>query len=393
MMSRTIGAAVLGLVLAVACGCGSKPEPTQSAPAEPAPTKEPDAAPKSDAPKSEPPKADVPAVAWELDPDKHTVPATPVRGRIAGADVTPAAVAAGDELTFRVAKPGEPAERAVTIKFGPGAQPGQARGLKVKPSDTPGPNVPQVWLDVKGKATLLHPSGYGLTLEMGARKDGKVNGKIYLAVPDPDQSVLAGTFAAEYFRLSTEKPGPDDAPYVAGDITVAGAAPDAKVRVAYAAFAATGAVSFAETQLPLAAQPVAYEHTKLEPGRYLISVAVGDGPLAWKWVDLPAGGGATENFALDPGKTGALEVSAAPGAAGKVFLAPADDPARPPLEAKLFEVLSAQTVRGDIALVAGKAVVKNLGPGRYEVRFGDERRVVEVAAGKTAEVNLAPAKK
>ena len=69
-------------------------------------------------------------------------------------------------------------------------------------------------------------------------------------------------------------------------------------------------------------------------------------------------------------------------AAMTVFVAPADDPARPPLDAKLFEVIAFKVVRGDVEVVGGKAVVKNLGPGRYEVRLGDERRVVEVAAGK-----------
>jgi hypothetical protein len=251
---------------------------------------------------------------------------------------------AGDELTFRVGKPETP-DRTVSVKFAPGGQPGAARNLKVKPTDPPGPAVPQVWVEVKGQPIELHASGYALTLELAARKNGKVAGKVFLSLPDREQTVLAGTFDATYFRLSTEKPGPDDAPYVAGDVTVTGAAAGDKVRVAYAAFPATGAPSFVETQLPAGPTPAAYEYTRVEPGRYLVSVAVGPGPLAWKWVDLPADGGVTADFALDLGKTGGLEVSAPADAKGRVLIAPADEPNRPPLDAKLFEVLSAQTVR------------------------------------------------
>ena len=43
--------------------------------------------------------------------------------------------------------------------------------------------------------------------------------------------------------------------------------------------------------------------------------------------------------------------------------------------------------------VGGKAVFKNLAPGKYEVRIDSERKLVDVAAGKTAELDFAPPKK
>jgi hypothetical protein len=280
--------------------------------------------------------------------------------------------------------------------------------------------VPEVWREVAGKDLHLYPSGYALTLELGARKDGKVPGKIYLCLADAERTVLGGTFEAAYSRAHTEPPGPDDGPYIAGAITVTGAKPDGEVRVSYVAF--TGAqVSFKELQLPFdpvpelqarwtrdeadkprvstfvagdgKARPFRYEHVKLTPGRYLIAAAVVGGPAVWKWVDLPPGGTLTENLALDATKTGGVEVAVPAGVTGKVYIAPADDPTRPALDRELFEPVAFQVVRQDTDLVSGKALVKNLAPGRYEVRAGDLRGFVEVTAGKTAELALVPAKK
>ena len=379
-MSRMI----FGFALIAALGCGPKPAPTAAPDPEPRKEPEPPAPPKGETPKAEPAK-----VVWELDPAKHAIPDAPVRGRIAGAEATPDVAVAGDELAFRVTKPGAAmAERSVSIRFAPGASP-LGRSWKVKPDDAPGPAVPAVWLEVQGQPIQLHPSGYALTLDLGPRKNGKVAGKVHLSLPDEAHTVLAGTFAADYFRLPTEPPGPDDAPSVAGTVTVAGAAADAQVRVAYAAFLPSGAAQFAESLTATGR----YEHLKLDPGHYLVSAAVVGGPAVWRWIDVPAGANLTENFALDATKTGGLEVSAPPDAKGKVLVAPAADPARPPIDANLFATLAAQVVRADIEMVAGKALVKNLGPGKYEVRLGDERRTVEVVAGKTAEVNLTPMKK
>ena len=54
-----------------------------------------------------------------------------------------------------------------------------------------------------------------------------------------------------------------------------------------------------------------FEHVKLAPGRYLVTIAVAGGPTVWKWVDIAAGTAITENFALDVSATGSVEVSGA----------------------------------------------------------------------------------
>lgn len=425
--SRTIFAILLAAGLALALGCGSKPEPTPApapegnpAPPGPAPTPSPE-------PKGGTPKAETPPVVWELDQAKQAIPIAPVRGRVKGADFVPTAVQLErGELAFQVMKAGTPApERVVKLNLAPMRVPGQplpqltGREWKVKLDAEPGAAVPELWIEVPGKNPFFLQSGYAMTLELGPRKDGKVAGKIALSLPDEEKTVLAGTFEAAAPRAPAEKPGPDEVPYVTGAVSVTGAKPDAQVRVAYAGFGPMGVADFRELQLPFdanppdlapwtrdeetkrialvagdgKAHPFRYEYVKLAPGRYLLSAAVVGGPAVWKWVDVPADGKLTENFALDATKAGSVEVTVPAGVTGKVFLAPADDPAKPPLQDDLFRALFYQTVRREVEIAGGKALVKDLGPGKYEVRAGELRGFADVAAGKTAELKLTPPKK
>jgi hypothetical protein len=422
-----IPAALLCTGLIVALGCGSKPTPTQpSAPENPSPTAASPQSPTPD-PNAGTPKVESPKVVHELDQAKQVIPASPVRGSIGGAEVTPEVVIEGDELTFRTLKAGTPViDRCVKVKLAPMHLPGQplpavlGREWKVKLDGDAGPNTPELWLEVGGKPPHLYPSGYAMTLEVGPRKDGKVPGKIYLSLPDDNKTVLAGTFAADYVRPHTEKPGPDDGPYITGEVTVTGAKLEDQVRVAYAEFPAGGVVFVKELQIPFdpmpleaarwtreetdkprtstlvsgdgKARPFRYEHVKLPPGRYLLSAAVVGGPAVWKWVDLPAGVTLTENFTLDATKIGGVEVSVPATVKDKVLIAPASEPGKPVLDGDLFRVIAFQVVRQDVEIAGGKAVVKNLGPGKYEVRVGELRGNVEVVAGKTAELVLTPPK-
>jgi hypothetical protein len=399
--SRTIHSLALSFALAVLVGCGSKPAPTQPPAPEPdkntpePPKPKDDDTKKDDNKTKEQPKTEPPKVVWELDVEKHAVPAAPVRGRVAGVEVTPEVIVTREELSFRVVKAGSPmAERTVSLRLG-AVPPGQpipqilGRSWKVKSDSAPGPTVPEIWLEVQGQPIVLSPNGYALTLELGMRKDGKVAGKIYLSMSDKEQTVLAGTFNAEYFRSEMEPPSADDAPFVMGDVALVGAAADTKVRVGYAAFQMNGGVQFTES----VTTTKRYEHTRIEPGRYLIVAALPDGPATWKWVNVPANGMLTENLTLDVAKAGGLEITAPLDAKGAILIAPADEPGRPLMEETVFKGFSLLVVRNSPELVAGKALVKNLGVGKYEVRLGEERRMVEIVAGKTAEVNFTPPKK
>lgn len=426
-MSRMIFALVLAAGLVFAVGCGSKPEPTQpiaSLASEPTPPTSPNPPTPPTTPTSPVTPLEPTKGAWELDQSKHVIPEAPVKGSIAGMEVTPEAVLEGDELNFIAYKAGtREMERNVKLKLAPMLLAGQpipsvlGRNWKVKTDAEQGPEVPVAWRFVGGKDPFLYPSGYALTLELGSRKEGAVAGKIYLSLPDDQKTVLVGTFAAKYSRPHTEPPGPDDTPYIGGEVNVVSAKPNAEVRIAYAAFSPAG-VSFKELQLSTDANPLElaqwtrdeteksrlisgdgksrpfrYEHVKLAPGRYLISAAVVGGPAVWKWVDVTAGSKLTENFTIDATKTGGVEVSAPAGMTGKLLIAPADDPGKPALETEIFRALELQIVRQDIDLVSGKALIKNLAPGKYEVRAGDLKGTVEIVAGKTVEFALMPPKK
>ncbi len=425
-MSRMIFGVALCFGLAVVAGCGSKPVPTLSGAPEPEPKPiEPTPGPLTPTPKVETPKVETPKVVWEMDRNKHVIPDAPASGTLAGAAFAPNVVLEGAELKFRAFKGESPEpERQLAITL---PQPIEGGTFKVQPDELNSPTLPRIFAFFPPAAPGL-PGGslfpgshasYALTLELGKRKDGKVTGRIYLSLQDELKSVLAGTFVADCVRPHTEKPGPDDAPYITGEVAVIGAPPGAQIRVAYAAILTTG-VQLKELQLAIEdgpaeqarwtsddekprtttlvagdgkARPFRYEYVKLQPGRYLISAAVAGGPAVWKWLDVPVGGTVTENLTLDVTKTGGLEIAAPPGATGKVFIAPVDELTRPALATPLFEGLSIQVVRANTDIVVGKAVVKNLGAGRYEVRLGDERRIVDIVPGKTAEVNMTPVKK
>jgi hypothetical protein len=366
----------------------------------------------------------VPKVAHELDQTKQVIPAHPVRGSVKGSEFVPtAAQIQRGELTLQIVKPGTTTvERSLKLNLAPMLVSGQpvppilGREWKIKLDTEPGTAVPEVWIELPGKNAFFFQSGYAMTLELGPRVDGKVAGKIYLSIPDEEQTTLAGVFEVPYPRQPHEPPSPEDAPYITGSVTVTGAKPDTQVRVAYAAFGQT--VSFPELQIPFDPSPAElaqwvstepnkdqtskstlvagngmnwpfrYEHVKLPPGRYLVSAGVSGGPTVWKWVNLPAGGMLTENFTLDATKSGSVEVSVPANVTGKVFVAPADEPDKPALDAATFHAFALQVMRQDVAIAGGKALVKNLAPGKYEVRVGELKGTVEIVADKTAELML-----
>jgi hypothetical protein len=403
--SRTILALGLAL-LALGCG-GSKSEPTPDPKV--ATTPDPDAG-----------KTAVSTATYELDPGKHAVPARPVSGPLGGAEVTPEAAVEEEYLVFRTVKPGtQEVERQVRLKLRAGTGERLPAGKFVVRQETPeGPQVFPVELTAPGKPTHLFPNGYAMTLELEERKGGKLPGKIYLCLPDDAKSFLTGTFVAAAPRLPTEPPEVDDVPLINGTVAVAGAGPGTTLMTGYAAApnGSTSQVGIAAVDIELGESPAGakwatldhdkprvtsliagdgkslpsrYEHTKLTPGRYLTFAALKNGPAAWKWVDVGPKDTVKVDLALDATKTGGLEVTAPLGSLQKIQLAPADDPGRPALDQTAFELIALQ-LKLEQDVVARKALFKNLGPGRYEVRdkASGQVRVAEVVAGKTVELDF-----
>ena len=105
--------------------------------------------------------------------------------------------------------------------------------LKLKPGESPAGKTWTVAKDDKsreiGSVTKLwkpNPkfaakrkdffSGYALKLELAAVSEGVLRAKIYLAMPDPEQSVVAGVFYAEApAAAETAVPVPTAAPVAA----------------------------------------------------------------------------------------------------------------------------------------------------------------------------------
>jgi hypothetical protein len=404
-MSRTTFALLLGLVV----GCGSKPQP--------------EAGPGVALDQGPPPAPPAPVV-HEMDPAKHAVPAGPVRGRLAGVAVGGADVSLeGRTLVFRkpAAAPGEEWRVSVELPADPGRDGSPPRMVLGPADEVPAGSVWTVLADLPQPAgpdgkdrRLGWRGGCAITLEFGKREGGKLPGKAFLALPDvpnvPPGSVLAGTFVAACPRQPDDPPGPEDVPYVNGAVAARGAGPGPALRVGY--FGALGPDRFclgsADAELDGrqtvrafydkphvttlaagdAANPSRYEHSKLTPGRYLVFAALRGGPVAGKWVEVKPGSTTTADLGVDAADPGGLEVTAPLEALGKVHLIPADEPGRPPLTDVAFEAAALQLgLEADI--VARKAVLKNLAPGRYEVRAGKQSRVVEVAAGKVAELDFA----
>jgi hypothetical protein len=176
-------------------------EANQQASAAPAPDT--NAAPAEPPPPKEPPM--VPAV-WTLDLDKAAPASGKLNGTIAGAKFNPD--------TVRLDKVGA----VCLLRFLAGAPTAPDLGfrvyLRVGPTETVTNRTWTVTQDLKGGSTpqivkvwktrpgiqaseRTFSSGYAMKLELGdLAADGTLSGKIFLAVPDTEQSVVAGAFKA-----------------------------------------------------------------------------------------------------------------------------------------------------------------------------------------------------
>lgn len=427
-MMRTTTRIVLGLMLALAAGCGSKkddPPPATKTPADdpkPAPSATPPATTATAVPPIIAPPPPKPA-AWELDPSKHDTPSAPATGKLGGAAFTPTAEFMGDTLSLRVLKDMNP-EREIRLTFSP-EQLKAVQGLKlsVKPDATVGAAVPVVETlvpdpkpNARGPLVFHYPNGYALTLELGKKANGKLPGKVFLSLPGDDKSFVAGTFTADWVRLPSLPPEPDEAPFVHGTVGVVNS-PATNVSVGYIGAGKSGTLHIDMIGIELAAKGVSarsdmsnpprvslvaagegagkpgrYDHTRLEPGRYLIYARAGvDGPAAWQWVTVEADTKAVVNLEVDGAKAGKVEVTVPAGATAEVGLVPPTDPAD-----KFPTDLRSPMAFGlglYVKPVNGKATFPRVGPGKYDVFAGTLTGTVTVETGKTATVELKPAEK
>jgi hypothetical protein len=146
----------------------------------------------------------VPAV-WTLDLDKAKTPGGKVNGTISGTNFVPE-VARLDKvgttclLRFLQGAPAAPdLGLMVYLHLNAGESvTGRTWTVTQELKDRNLPQVVKVWkTNPRYAATQKsYSSGYAMKLELGQITDGVIPGKIFLALPDPEQSVVAGVFKA-----------------------------------------------------------------------------------------------------------------------------------------------------------------------------------------------------
>lgn len=427
---RPVAAVVTGLLLGVSgCGGGGSsagPAATGTPPAEgPRPkTPEPTPAPTTTA-ASGTPTGTPAAPPTTADAARGPVPANPAAsgqpaaGRLAGQPFTPNAVEVeGNKLVFRQGKDVIP-DLEVELIFDGDSLPDAGLKVVIRPGEPPvGGAVPLVHVGVRAGEGVPkitpYTDKYTLTLELGKKDRGKVPGKIDLTLPDPEKSHLAGTFEAAVVRGLNDPPGPGDVPYITGTVAHQGK-PDQMLVVGYVGVTAAGqdvtdvvganvkgagAVRSVDQQPRVATlfpakTPAAFDFVRLPPGRYLVAARLADGPSTWTWVEVKPGGTPSVALTLDPARIGTVEVKVPAGAKEQIQLLPADAGT----EDKELKFLNGANflLRYIAEPKDGTATVRNVAPGKYEVKgwFGGKPHTatVEVAAGKTAAVELKPAGK
>jgi len=143
----------------------------------------------------------VTAASWTLDVSKATIPTGKVNGLISGTNfVGETAMCTAQVLRlFQGASVSPDREILVYLHLNPGQSPTghtwtvsqEMRGLSV-------PQVVKRWKTDPRYAPQMkaYSSGYAMKLELGDITNGVMPGKIFVALPDTEQSVVAGVFQA-----------------------------------------------------------------------------------------------------------------------------------------------------------------------------------------------------
>lgn len=422
----------LALLMPLATGCGKTAPTSQPTPAgQPQPAVTPSPAPDKtrtagNSTTTTPPgktsvAGDQPTttVGHEMDPAKHVIPTTAASGKLQGKNFKPDRVELeGDRLILRQGK-GFFADVSIEIMLN------QQKlkledGLKlvVRPSQKWSDGIPSLHVAVTHDKnipdTKFINDDYAMTLELGKPDKGTIPGKLYLCLPDSQRSVLAGTFTAKRKRSMSEPPGAEEVPFIQGSVSPP-LKKDQSVSVGYVGLPEGGgnpisdgaggqifgddgsgggvrSMSFEPRIATVRFEKFTpkFDFTNLPPGRYLVFARVKDGPSAWTWTDLPAGGKVTADVKLDAAKVGSVEVKL-PADEREARLVPTDLGMPPPGERFLDQL--AYSMYLDAEAKDGVAKIGNVPAGKYQVRAGRLRGEVEVVVGKTATVELKPAEK
>jgi hypothetical protein len=155
---------------------------------------------------AQPPKENLPVVrpVYTLDVTQAKTPASQVNGMISGTNFVAEIArldAAGTAMALRFIQ-GSPAapDREILIYLRPKASESLTNYTLTVSSDrkTGAPQVAKRWKTNPRYApqSKSFNGGYALKLELNKPGEGTLGGQIYLALPDPEQTVVAGKFTA-----------------------------------------------------------------------------------------------------------------------------------------------------------------------------------------------------
>jgi hypothetical protein len=145
------------------------------------------------------------AAVWTLDLDKAKTPNGKVNGMISGTNFVPEIVRldkVGPTCLLRLLQGAAAAPDLgfmVYLRLNAGESvTGRTWTVTQDLKDKNLPQVVKVWKSNPRYAATQKSfsSGYAMKLELGDITDGVISGKIFLALPDPEQSVVAGVFKA-----------------------------------------------------------------------------------------------------------------------------------------------------------------------------------------------------
>lgn len=173
--------------------------------AKPAPAAKPDAATdgataSSAEPSLIPAKVEVPETpaVWNLYLDTAEYPKSPARGMVAGEQFHPQ-MARLDQTVLAIRQGTNMLEKEILVylPIRPGEDLSGKKWNVEKGAKTGVPRVAKRWVNNPKFAPVVKyfSTGYAMMLEFGQSKDGLIPGKIYLSLPDTEQSFVAGTFS------------------------------------------------------------------------------------------------------------------------------------------------------------------------------------------------------
>ena len=353
-------------------------------------------------------KSDTPKPAWTSDVTKMKIPETKASGTIHGVDFTvEKAELENGVLSLRQGKDFFPDLALDIFLFLKDNEKIEGKNFKI--TTTAGFDAPHINMKWKAKdgqipETETYTRDYAMLLQFGKGKDGIIPGKIYVCLPDKSKSCVAGTFTI----------GEADAAggEISGKITLRGALKNPWLDVGCLGKDPKGqlecpGVGFPVNQGASSATCTTWKprnttlswkdktggmhrHTARPPGHYLVFLRGrtegaddSEGFYDWKWVELKDDKSkVTADLTIDFAKLGTLEV-AVPGAANDslVSYCPLDASGKLPLDVHFF-LQAAAKVQG------GKAVIRLLREGKYQVECNGAKAEVQVKPGMTAKVEL-----